>query len=576
MKRLLSAMSAALVAIGVSAGCGSILGLDGLKNFSDGGSSDGRGTDPNPDAEGAVTASKVDLLIVVDDSTTMAAKATLLASSIGTLLRKVTSLAPDVHVGVITTSLGTMGGDVCVANASQNRLAHLSTLGIGGGTVGGAEDGVLRYGGGGPSDIDALVSATQSLVRGVGQSGCGFEAQLESAYRFLVQPDPWAHVIVNGDIADYQGIDDDLLAQRKAFLRPDSLVVVLLLTDKEDRSADPRSLGGLGWAFENNTFPGSTSRRPDNQTTTAPRGTSVCEKTPASRDCVSCACKTADPACSASRTDPQCQNNGGYYGTTGDQLNVRFFNMKQRFGVDPQFPITRYSDGFTKSKVSDRNGEHAVIDGAVSEYLAKPSCTNPLFAASLPDPKGELCNLAKGPRGKELVLFAVIGGVPAGLVSNDADIDWMKVVGKDPAAFDLDGIDLHMVESTSMRGDLAKPSTLRGDNGNDPVHGREWTTDGDDLQFACTFGLSAPRKCTLAELDCECAQITKNPPLCGAVSGEQIRDRAYPTIRPLRVVKALGSRGIAGSICPSSNADGYTTTMNVLAERINSRMRGSN
>ena len=38
------------------------------------------------------------------------------------------------------------------------------------------------------------------LVKGVGQDGCGLEAQLESVYRFLVQPDPWTEIAVTGDV----------------------------------------------------------------------------------------------------------------------------------------------------------------------------------------------------------------------------------------------------------------------------------------------------------------------------------------------------------------------------------------
>ena len=76
-------------------------------------------------------------------------------------------------------------------------------------------------------------------MSGIGESGCGLEAQLESAYRFLSQPDPWASVKLDqANQAAYVGVDDTLLAQRKAFLRPDSLVVVVMLTDEDDSSAE--------------------------------------------------------------------------------------------------------------------------------------------------------------------------------------------------------------------------------------------------------------------------------------------------------------------------------------------------
>ena len=78
----------------------------------DGGPLDGEVRPPTSDAVGATTASKVDILLVVDNSASMEDKAKVLSTSVGTLLRKVVA-AGDVHVGVISSSLGTMGGDVC-------------------------------------------------------------------------------------------------------------------------------------------------------------------------------------------------------------------------------------------------------------------------------------------------------------------------------------------------------------------------------------------------------------------------------------------------------------------------------
>ncbi len=457
---------------------------------------------PNPDAVGATTASKVDLLLVVDNSASMGDKAKLLSASIGTLLRRVVT-AGDVHVGVVNTSLGGFGGDVCPDTGSQNSFGHLNTVGPGNVPVTGAAKGFLSYGGGGSTDIDGLVADAEKLVQGVGETGCGFEAQLESAYRFLVQPDPWSAITIDSfNQAQYVGVDQLLLAQRKAFLRPDSLVVVVMLTDEDDSSPDPRAIGGQGWAFSANQFPGSQVFRPDGKTTTAPRATSACENDPGSPDCTSCGfaatCNAADAACQKIKNDPECMKNGGYYGPNEEQLNVRYHRMKERFGIDPQFPISRYVDGFTKQGAPKRDGEHIVkprADGRgsdISPYIGDANCTNPLFAASLPGSAGdELCNLSKGPRGKELVVFAVIGGVPENLAT--ATPDWNKIVGLDPARFDFTGLDPHMIQATGSRPGLPAPTSARGDNGADPVHGREWDTGGSDLQYACTFQLPTPR-----------------------------------------------------------------------------------
>ena len=540
----------------------------------------GTGPSPNPDATGLTTSAKVDLLLVVDNSASMGDKAQALSASIGTLLRKV---APgrDVHVGVISSSLGTFGGDVCPNEGAANGLAHLRTVGVNGAEVAAAAGGFLRYGG--ASNIEALVTDTQALVQGVGQNGCGLEAQLETAYRFLVQPDPWQEVkIDSSNQAQLTGTDDTLLAQRKAFLRPDSLVAVVMLTDEDDSSSDPLSVGGQGWAFGSNQFPGSTVFRADGKTTTAPRAASACQTNPASADCTSCGfaatCDASDAACQKLKADPECQKNGGYYGPNEDQLNVRFQRMKERYGIDPQYPIARYTDGFTKQRAPNRAGEHVEIARAggrgrdIGPYVGNASCTNPLFAASLPaSASEELCKLPQGPRGKELVVFALLGGLPPSLASSNPD--WTKILGNNPDAFDYGGIDPHMVQSTVPRAGLVPPSQTPGDNGSDPVNGREWLTNDDDLQFACTFALAAPRTCASSDPSCDCAQMpSRNPPLCGTTSGQQTRGKAYPTVRELRVAKALGDRGVVGSVCAADAAQGYTTTMQILADRLAPRL----
>ena len=368
-----------------------------------------------------------------------------------------------------------------------------------------------------------------------------------------------------------------LLKQRKAFLRPDSLVVVLMLTDEDDSTADPRSVGGQGWAFMANQFPGSTVFRADGKTTTAPRGTSACASNPGSPDCTSCGfaatCNPADAACQKIKSDPECQKNGGYWGPTEDQLNVRFHRMKERFGIDPQFPISRYVDGFTKRKVPDRAGEHTEPGNVVSPYVGTANCTNPLFAASLPSAPGdEICNLPTGPRGKDLVVFAVLGGVPNQLVGPSPD--WNEHPREGPGGVQLRaGIDVHMIQSR-----VARPGVPRADehpwrqrHRPDPrarmEHGRQ--------RFAVCMHLRAARterRARAQDVSCDCADPARNPPLCGATLGQQLKAKAYPTPRELLVAKKLGDRGIAGSICPTSAASGYEGTMSTLAARLAPRI----
>src|SRR5205814_1793430 len=76
-----------------------------------------------------------------------------------------------------------------------------------------------------------------TMVSGVGQHGCGYEASLESIYRFLIEPDPYDTVTATFPGNSQQmGRDMVLLKQRSDFLRPDSLVAVVMITDENDCS----------------------------------------------------------------------------------------------------------------------------------------------------------------------------------------------------------------------------------------------------------------------------------------------------------------------------------------------------
>lgn len=428
------------------------------------------------------------------------------------------------------------------------------------------------------------MSSAEALIRGVGEIGCGLEAQLESMYRFLIQPDPWQNVAIDPQkLADLgTGVDFEVLAQRKAFLRPDSALVVVMITDEDDSAVDPLSVGGQGWAFMAKDFPGSNVRRgPSSQGTTAPRGTSACETAPGSDDCTSCGffCDPSTPACQKLRLDPNCTASGkpgstgqgydGYFAATDDEFGVRFQHMKERYGIDPQFPIARYIDGLTRSVVPNRDGEHAVTsttDGRreISSYAGTANCTNPIFAAELPSTKdNELCDLARGPRSRELVLFAVIGGVPEPLATETPE--WTKILGQDPDNYNLAGIDPHMIQSVAPRAGLPAPEA----EPTDPIHGREWNTGKRDLQYACTFALPTPRQCVLGGTSCDCGPDSEgSPPLCGTNPTEQVRGKAYPTHRPLRVVRGLGERGVVRSICAPS----YDGMMTTLIQRLSPRL----
>lgn len=571
---------------------------------------------------------KIDLLLMVDNSASMADKQKLLANAVPDLVRglvqptcvdkktrvptgvrsdptkpekeqcpagSVPAFTPitDMHIGVLTSSLGSFGGMADGALACANSAAshgddhgHLVARGEDGKPI--PEAGSLGFLAWYPkvprnddkerhpdppvpaiASLDALGSAFKNLVVGVGQDGCGLEAQLESVHRFLAQPDPWTEIGVTNGKATYgpkTQIDLDLLAQRAAFLRPDSLVAVIMLTDEEDSSPDPLAFGAEGWRFDDKT--------------PLPRATSACATDPSSPKCTSCAFDASDPACAA-----------GDYTAAEDQLNVRYANMKKRFGVDPQFPIQRYVDALTASKVPRRDSEHAN-----GRYVGTADCTNPLFAAQLPTkPNDELCKLARGPRSKDQVLFALIGGVPNTLLpgkGTNAEIDWTKILGKAPERWDDTGIDPHMIVSIDPRSGLPGPGAA---NDADPVNGRDWSTMGGDLQYACTFplvdfapdGTTKPssRTCVVGDRACDCLGPKGEPtdsPLCDPKQkGVQVRGKAYPTRRELMVAKELGDRAVVASLCPrqvtNPNADdfGYRPAAARIVDRLAGALVGS-
>jgi hypothetical protein len=289
--------------------------------------------------------------------------------------------------------------------------------------------------------------------------------------------------------------------------------------------------------------------------------------------------------------------------------------MRQKYGIDPQYPVERYFYGLSSPLLPDRAGEYPAGADAYSGFGKNMACTNPLFAASLPEAKDlsptaatsvlpqdakTLCTLPAGSRTPSQVFFAHIGGVPHQLlhfnVANPAastlsDADWVKILGTDPEHFNYNGIDPHMVESYTPRlppqgGEegLANPPTFDSSGTNpvaapsspsttDPISGREWITDSPpggralpvDIQYACIFPLAAPRDCMQAingyGCSCPATPLThdETPPVCSdTVPTTQIAAKAYPTVRELLVAKMMGAQGIVSSICPIDVTDNAT------------------
>src|SRR5262249_43443467 len=226
----------------------------------------------------------------------------------------------------------------------------------------------------GEKDATSLPMEVKNLVS-LGEGGCPYEMPLEGMYRFLIDPQPYAkiNVVQCGDgpggerCAVQMGIDDDLLAQRKSFLRYDSLVAVIVLTDENDCSL---TAGGLSYHVFDDIG-------------TVPRATAECAANPNDACCRSCddpiprGCPTTDTECAK-----------GPYSSSEDSGLLRCYDQKQRYGRDYLYPTGRYVAGLTGKMVKDQSGKLV---------------QNPLFE----DPTGQSPR-----RDPSLVFFAAIVGVP--------------------------------------------------------------------------------------------------------------------------------------------------------------------
>jgi hypothetical protein len=517
-----------------------------------------------------VQSSKVDLLFVVDNSPNTDAFQALLGATAPYLLGRFaqpacvnglgnvvsTTASPtdpcpvgqrefepvdDVHVGVITTSLGGHGADFCSPksvywDATQNDEGHLVTRGPTAGSTVPTYDGegFLAWDPGqtlsppGESDISALAQDLDELAVGAGENGCPFEATLESMYRFLIDPQPYGSLVLQNGSVTPTGVDTALLQQRSDFLRPDSALIIVLVTDEDDCSVRDDSQYYLVLQGQSPNNPGAVFHLPP------PR--SACAKNPDDPCCASCGQATPagcgpDPACNVPTLDD-----------AQDPINLRCFDQKRRFGIDFLYPVQRYVDGLTSPTVVARDG------------TTQP---NPLYT---------------GNRSPELVMVAGIVGVPWQDLTNDdkalqtgyktaSEIDWGLIVG-DPASH-TPASDPLMVKSIAPRTGVNPPTGYplappgAGILAN-PINGHERDiAAGDDLQYACIYPRPAPAPCTSGSCVCAPPDDQTNP-ACQAPDGSygptEWYARALPSLRPLQMLKALGDRAAVASVCAQVNS----------------------
>jgi hypothetical protein len=552
---------------------------------------------------------KIDLLFMIDNSRSMGDKQELLAKAVPKLMNRLVvprcvslagvtherktldescpdDFAPefravsDIHVAVISSSLGAHGAATSSCKSmppTDDRALLLPKVRPDEGLVDYAGSGFLAWdpqqklSPPGENDAQRLGHSFGEMVKATGEEGCGFEASLESWYRFLIDPEPPLTISVEGGKSVASGIDGELLAQRQAFLRPDSLVAVVMLTDENDCSIRDDEYGNR-LANEDPHF-------------RLQRGTAACEQDPNDACCLPCNLMGPAPqGCPTPASDAACQAST-LLTAVEDPPNMRCLQNKRRYGYDFLYPTSRYVQGLTELQVPRRS------DGQLVE--------NPLFRAVPGVP----------PRSPSLVYLAGIVGVPWQDIADDASRTgaglhylsaaelaskgrWDVIVGD--ASKNRPPTDPFMHESTKPRSganpitaDMIGPATSL-DPRNNAINGHEQVdVDGTDLQYACTFPLAMPKPCTAESNNCDCTpsapnnpggDLSRNRPLCqppagGAAEATQYFGKAYPGLRPLEVLKGIGDSAIVASICPKVLAEdqpgyGYEPAVDAIIDRL--------
>jgi len=599
MRRVATVGVPGLVIALLALGCGARTSL-GTISDTDASAADGTTGGPTkPQRE----LDKLDILLSVDDSVSMADKQRLLEAAVPDLIGRLANpfcvdagrhefpeLTPppgeacpsgpngqalereflpvsDVHVGVVTSTLGA-GGALGAPSDKAHLLGSLRA-----GVEGATAEGFLAWH---PGKSQATFEAeVQTMMGAVGEEGSGYEATLEAWYRFLVEPAP--HQMVDYvpcspddpsvECVVQQGLDTALLEQRRAFLRPDSVLVIIVLSDEDDCSA---RVEGTNWQYLSWGWP-------------LDRGTLACNVDPNDACCAPCSAAPA-PGCAA---DPSCSPDP----LAHDDSNLLCFEPKRRYGRDALMPIARYQRALTEPVLCPERADLA--DTGSCSHLVD----NPLFV--------DLERGGPAPRTPEAVFLTFIVGVPWHDLATDPlrllDPSVDGLVYKSAAEMDGDGTwELLLGNTLAPPGDPLMLQSVDERSGTHPVTGEtiagssawpivnsvnghdRYIPDRDDLQYACTFPLPETRNCE-GKKPCDCSNPVRgfspdNPvcqdPATGAYSAWQHSGKAYPGQRHAALARALGDNAVLSSICARNTDDptradyAYRPTVAALVTRI--------
>ena len=179
---------------------------------------------------------RVDLLFVVDNSGSMFQEQAAMAEYLGAMIRELVDPpdadgdtrpdalpVEDLHVGVVSTDVGTMGYTVSTCRnrdvGDDGCLLHLPSP-----LVGGCESSYPSFLARDPSNAltydPERLAADFACIGTLGTNGCGWEQQLESLRRAVMENQQPGRC-------------------NEGFLRPDSVLTIVLVTDENDGSVSP-------------------------------------------------------------------------------------------------------------------------------------------------------------------------------------------------------------------------------------------------------------------------------------------------------------------------------------------------